>query len=109
MPLGKFFISRLSRQFASVFRGLGSLSSFLHGAQFVIDRHERDLVHALVLDGIGVQENAWQMPLVAGSVRPGHREQGDFLALDDIVGGLDRGPSAVITRKLGFPASFPDF
>src|SRR5207302_6993196 len=56
----------------------------------VIDRDDRDTVHTLVLERVGVEKNAWQMHLVAGAgVGAGHREQRDLLALEDFVGGLD--------------------
>src|SRR5882724_11429425 len=56
----------------------------------VIDRHDRDRAHALVLERVGVEENARQMHLVAGAgIGAGDGEQSDLLALEDVVGGFD--------------------
>src|SRR5882724_3853454 len=56
----------------------------------IVDRDDRDRVHALVLHGVGVEKDARQMHLVAGAgIGAGHREQRDLLALEDLVGGLD--------------------
>jgi hypothetical protein len=67
------------------------------------DRDDGDGVHALVLDGIGVEEDARQMHLVAGAgIGAGHREQRDFLALENIVGGFDLRTFRRHHAKLGF-------
>src|SRR5204863_2499432 len=56
----------------------------------VIDRDDRNAAHTLVLEGIGVEKNTWQMHFVAGAgVGARHREQRDLLALEDIVRGFD--------------------
>jgi hypothetical protein len=48
------------------------------------------MTNAFVLDGIGVEENARQMQLVAGAgIGAGHRKQRDLFALENIVGGFD--------------------
>jgi len=56
----------------------------------VVDRDHRDGVDALVLHGIGVEENARHVHLVAGAgVGTGDREQRDLPALEDVIGGFD--------------------
>ncbi len=69
--------------------------------EHVVDAGHRDGVDALGLDGVGVVEEARHVQVVAGRREgAGHGEQRDLLALEDFVGGLRLGASAVMTRNL---------
>src|SRR5665811_2267770 len=76
----------------------------------VVDRDDGDGVDALVLDGVGVEENARQMHLVTGAgVGAGHREQRHLLALENIVGGLDLRTFRRHNAKFGLGQLVDDF
>src|SRR5215210_6592533 len=57
----------------------------------IVDAGYRDGVNALLFDRIGVLHETRQMALVAGAGKcPGHAEQHNLLAFENIVAGLPR-------------------